>query len=383
MKKIFIIAGEPSGDLLGARLIAALRAQMGPDLQVSGIGGERMTGQGLQSLFPMSELTLFGVAEVVPKIPLVLRRIRETVAAIRAAKPDLVITIDSPDFCFRVTRRLAGAGLRCVHYVAPTVWAWRPGRAKAIQPLYQHLLALFPFEPPYFERVGLPCTFVGHPLVEAGIETASGQRFRQAHRLAESEELLVVLPGSRSSELARLLPVFSAVVAQLAQQRPGLRIVVPTLPHLLERLQQATASWLVPPIFVTNDTDKYDALKAGTVGLAASGTVALELALAGLPSVIAYKIHPLTYYLYRRFIRVRYVNLVNIMAGQLVVPEYLQNDCTADRITDGVSSLLNSQERREQQKSYLERVSQQLRPNSDQTPSQAAAQCITKLLETI
>jgi lipid-A-disaccharide synthase len=379
--KVFFIAGEPSGDLLGGRLIAALKQQAGQSLTLCGVGGPRMCEQGLQSLFPMSDLTLFGLAELLPKIPLILRRLRETEAAIRAAQPDLVVTIDAPDFCFRIAKKFKGSGIKFVHYVAPTVWAWRPGRAKKIQPWYQHLLALFPFEPPYFERVGLPCTFVGHPLVEAGIEAAQARRFRQTYNVHDSQDILVVLPGSRRSELASLLPVFRDVVANLLKANPALRVVIPTLPHLIERLKQETVSWPGVPIFTTADSDKYDAFKAGKVALAASGTIALELALAGLPAVIAYKVHPLTYALYHRLITVKYANLVNIMADKLIVPEFLQTNCTAGRLAQGLTDLLSQPALLAQQREALARVSAQLKPTDSSLPSARAAQCLLGLIK--
>lgn len=377
--KIFFIVGEPSGDLLGGRLIAALKQQAGEGLRLSGVGGPRMVEQGFSSLFPMSDLTLFGLAELLPKIPLILRRLRETEAAIHAEKPDLVVTIDAPDFCFRIAKKFVGSGIRFVHYVAPTVWAWRPDRAKKIQPWYKHLLALFPFEPPYFERVGLPCSFVGHPLVEAGIDAASAERFRQTYQVSDAQELLIVLPGSRRSELASLLPIFAEVVGNILKNQPNMRVVIPTLPHLVERLRAETKNWSHKPIFTTSDSDKYDAFKAGKVAVAASGTIALELALAGLPAVIAYKVHPLTYALYHRLITVKYVNLVNILANRLIVPEYLQANCTAQQISEGVLTMLNKPELLTQQQAELAQVCAQLTPADGLRPSQKAASCLLAL----
>lgn len=376
--KIFVIAGEPSGDLLGARLMAALKAK-DSTIEFCGVGGTRMTEQGLASLFPMSDLTLFGLAELLPKIPLILRRMRETVDAIRQCKPDIVITVDAPDFCFRIAKRMTGSGIPFVHYVAPTVWAWRAGRAKKIQPLFKHLLTLFPFEPPYFEKVGLPASFVGHPLVEAGIERASGERLRRKYDIPDDASVLVVLPGSRRSELKPLLEDFGNVIRLIGPQHPGLRVVVPAVPHLAETIRTATASWTCPPLIVTSDEDKYDAFKAATAALAASGTVALELGLAATPAVIAYRIHPLTAALYRRFIKVKFANLVNIMADRMVVPEFLQEDCTPEKIAPAISQLLANEAARKAQLETLNRVRAWLSPEGDLTPSQKAAQVITEL----
>ncbi len=375
--RIFLIAGEPSGDLLGARLMQALKQADGT-LVLAGVGGPRMVAEGLSSLFPMSDLTLFGVAELIPKIPLVLKRIRQTARAIAREKPDVVVTIDAPDFSFRVAKKLAGSGIPFVHYVAPTVWAWRAGRAKKIQPWFRHLLTLFPFEPPYFERVGLPATCVGHPLVEAGIERASGERFRQAYGIEPDRPVLVVLPGSRRSELRFLLADFEATLQRLMGTHPDLKVVIPTVPHLFEAVKTATARWPGAPLLVSGDADKYDAFAAATAALAASGTVALELALAGTPAVIAYRIHSVTAALYRRFIRTPYANLVNIMAGRLVVPEFIQENCTPDHLATALQQLLTSPEARAAQRATLAQVRGWLSPPADiaTTPSRKAAQVV-------
>ncbi len=378
---IFLVAGEPSGDLLGARLMQALKTRRS-DIVFSGVGGSRMEAEGLVSLFPMSDLTLFGVAELLPKIPNLLRRIAQTAEAIRQQNPDVVVTIDAPDFCFRVAKHLQGSGIRFVHYVAPTVWAWRPGRAKKIQPLFKHLLALFPFEPPYFERAGLPCTFVGHPLLEAGIERSSAERFRAKYDIAADHPILVILPGSRRSELKQLLPEFSGVVRELATKHPALKIIVPTLPHYVERMAQEVKNWGGADVLViTGDEDKYDAFTAARCALAASGTVALELGLAATPAVIAYKIHPLTAALYRRFIKTPLANLVNIMAGRMVVPEYLQENCTRKNLQSAVETLLTSDQACAKQISVLNEVRSWLAVGNGNAPSQEAAQMVLKVAE--
>ena len=378
--KVFLIAGEPSGDLLGARLMNGIRhCVAAPDEELSfiGVGGERMEKAGLQSLFPMSDLTLFGVAELLPKIPLVLRRIKETARAIRREKPDVVVTIDAPDFCFRVAKRLVGSGIPFVHYVAPTVWAWRPGRAKKIQAFYQHLLTLFPFEPPYFERVGLDSSFVGHPLIEAGIHQASAERFRAKYHLESDRPILVVLPGSRRSEHKYLIDIFGKTIDRLLEAHPEFKIVVPTVPHLydLVRKEMEKAKWKGDPLVFTDDADKYDAFKAAHVALAASGTVALELGLAGTPSVIAYKIHPVTAALYRRFIHTKFANLVNIMHDKMLVPEFIQENCTPEHILSGLMPLIDDPATRGKQKAGLDAVWEWLSPEGG-CPAQKAAQVV-------
>lgn len=379
---IFLIAGEPSGDVLGARLMAALKDATGGQVRFAGVGGERMMAEGLDSLFPMEELTLFGLAELLPKLPGLIRRIGQTAGAILEMMPDAVVSIDAPDFCFRVLKKVrrGNPSIRLIHYVAPTVWAWRPGRAKKISAFLDHLLVLLPFEPPYFEAVGLPATFVGHPIVEAGVERGDGPAFRARHGIADDTPLLCVLPGSRRSEVKVLLPDFAATLSILKDRHPGLRVVMPTLGKVAATVGAAAAAWPVPALVVQGDRDKYDAMAASDAGLAASGTVALELALAHLPSVIAYRIHPLTYRLYRRLIRVKYANLVNIMLDRMLVPERLQGDCTPAQLADAVSTLLTDVDARREQVEGVAQVARWLGQGGDQTPSQRAAGAVLRVV---
>lgn len=338
---IFLIAGEPSGDQLGGRLMAAIKDRR--RVRFAGIGGPWMEREGLVGLFPMDELSVMGLAEVLPHLPRLLRRIRQTVAEVRALRPSVLVTIDSPGFNFRVARRLKGRGIPLVHYVAPSVWAWRPGRARKVAAFLDHLLALLPFEPPYFEAQGLPCTFVGHPVVETGSDRGDGVAFRRRHGIAEGATLICVLPGSRSGEVARLLPVFGDTLALLERSRPGLRAVVPTVEAVAGEVAAAATRWPVPALVVGGENEKFDAFAASDAALAASGTVALELAMAGTPAVIAYRVNRLTAWLARRLIRIRLVNLVNIILEREAVPEFLQEDCRSDRLAAAVEGLLGEQ----------------------------------------
>ena len=344
---LFLIAGEPSGDVLGARLIAALKAQAGDrPLRFVGVGGPRMVAEGLETLFPMSDLALMGVFELLPKLPRLIGRLNQTVRAIRDIHPDAVITVDAPGFSFRVGKRLRASRhpvreVPLIHYVAPTVWAWRPERAKKIAAFLDHLLVILPFEPPWFEREGLACTFVGHSIIESGADTGDGDAFRARHRLGPEDRLIAVLPGSRTTELARLLPDFRATLERLAPTHPGLVAAVPAVPHLAERVRTAVKDWPVRTIVIEGDAEKYGAFAAAEAALAASGTVALELALARLPAVIAYRLHPLTVALYRRLIKTKYANLVNIMHDRMVVPELLQENCTPDKLAAALAILLD------------------------------------------
>ena len=308
---IFIVAGEPSGDALGGSLIAALRERTGGNLRVAGVGGERMREHGLDSLVPLDDLAVVGVAEVLPRAPLILRRVRETVAAVRALQPDTVVTIDSSGFSWRIAQRLRrqGESLPLIHYVAPMVWAWRAGRARRMARWYDHLIALLPFEPPYFERVGLSCAYVGHPVVESGADRGDGLRFRTAHQLGADELLISVLPGSRGGEVRRLLPIFGASLRRLQELIGAFRVAVPTVATVEETVADAVRAWPGAPIVVRQPQDKYDAFAASRVALAASGSVALELAMARLPMVVGYRLSPLTEAMVDRVVKVRQVNL--------------------------------------------------------------------------
>lgn len=342
---IYVIAGEPSGDLLGARLIAAIK-QRRPDAIFKGVGGERMLAAGLGTLFPQKDLAVFGLWEILPKIHLILRRLRETVTAVKADMPDAVVTIDSPDFCFRVARRLRKTGIPLIHYVAPSVWAWRPGRAKKVARFLTHLLALFDFEPPYFTCEKLPCTFVGHPVTENGVEQGDASRFRQRYAIDDQSTVLTVLPGSRLGEVKRMLPLYKDVVGDVIQKHPHVVLVVPTVATVSDVVKEAVAAWPFKCIVVESDADKYDALAASRAALCASGTVNLEVALAHVPMVVTYKISAVTAFLYRAFIRIRLFSPVNIVLQSAVVPECVQENCTRGNITANLLPLIGDSPQR-------------------------------------
>ena len=338
---VFFVTGEPSGDVLGGRLIAALRRRTGGNLRVAGIGGERMREEGLESLIPLTDLAVAGVAEVLPRAPLILRRVRETVAAICDVRPDAVVTIDSSGFSWRVAHRLRRRGetLPLIHYVAPMVWAWRAGRARRMARWYDHLMTLLPFEPPYFKRVGLACSYVGHPVLESGADRGDPVRFRSIHGLDDDAVLITVLPGSRQSEVTRLLPIFGAALEQLGRLIGPFRVVVPTVGTVAAAVARTVGSWPGTPIIVQRPEAKYDAFAASAVALAASGSVALELALAGLPMVIGYRLHPLTEAFLDRVLKVRQVNLVNLLLDRPLVTELLGPNCTPERLAVAVAEL--------------------------------------------
>lgn len=378
---VFVVAGEPSGDAIGARLMAALKEEAGGAIRFAGIGGARMEAEGLKSLFPMSDLTLFGLAEVLPKIRMVKARIAETVGAIRTMRPDAVVTIDSPGFSFRVQKQLAAGSTKRIHYVAPTVWAWRPGRARKIARFLDRLLVLLPFEPPYFDAVGLPCDFVGHPVLEEGADRGAGAGFRARQGVPGDAPILVVLPGSRRSEVRTLLPVFADVLARLKPRFPNLRAVVPTVGTVAGEVRDAAASWPVPTIVVEGVAEKYGAFAAGTAAMAASGTVSLELGIARLPSVIAYRVHPLSAAVARRLVKVRYVTLTNIILGREAVPEFIQDRCRADLIADSVGALLSDPDLRANQMREVSLALAQLGGDNPPPPSRRAAKAVLAAIE--
>ncbi|TPE53935.1 lipid-A-disaccharide synthase [Amaricoccus solimangrovi] len=347
-----MIAGEPSGDLLGAALLRGLRELGRAPSRLKGIGGPAMAAEGLVSLFPMSDLSVMGVAEVLPRLPGLLAHIRETAEAVIAFRPDALVTIDSPDFALRVARKAKAAlpDLKVIHYVAPSVWAWRPGRAAKMARSVDHVLALLPFEPPYMEAAGMSCDFVGHPVAAQPVASAAEQAaFRAGLGIGPEQPLLLLLPGSRRGEVTRLAPVFAEVGRRLRAEDPDLALVVPSLPSvadLVGALMPADAAgW--PRIIGTEPLPRAEAearqraaFASADAALAASGTVSLELAAAGTPMVIAYAMNPLSAWLARRLVRVSSATLVNIVTESRAIPEFLFEDCTAERITPAVAALL-------------------------------------------
>lgn len=375
---IFVIAGEPSGDLLGARLMAALARQASGPIRFCGIGGPRMEAEGLNSLFPMADLAVMGFAEVLPRAIGLLRRMANAARSIREIKPDVVVTIDAPSFCFGVLRRIQQVPVKKIHYVAPTVWAWRPGRARKIAPLLDHLMVLLPFEPPYFEKVGLPTSFVGHPILESTVEAADGKRFRLAHGIPDDALLLCVLLGSRRNEVKNHVAEFSDAVHRLYAAFPSLHVVVPTVSTVIDEVRAKVSEWPVPVTIVDSDRDKYDAMAASNAALAVSGTVSLEIALSALPAVIAYRVHPVSAFIARRLMTVRYANLVNWLLDRKAVPEFIQEECRGGLLAEAVSQLLTDSTAAEDQRKAVRTATAMLAPKQGK-PSDAAAEVVLRL----
>ncbi len=377
MPLIYLVAGEASGDVLGSRLMAALKAAR-PGVTFAGVAGPRMQAEGMSSLFPMSDLAVMGLMEILPRLRTLRRRMLSVVADIAARRPDVVVTVDSPGFGLHVLRRVAPTGVKRVQYVAPQVWAWREHRIKWFPGLWDDLLCLLPFEQAYFARHGLAARFVGHPVLQSGADAGDAARFRQRHGIGDAP-VLVLMPGSRRSEAPRLLPVFARTLALLAREVPGIVPVIPVSHAVAEAVQRAAAGWPVPPLIVTELDDKHDAYAAAAAALTKSGTSTLELALAGVPMAVTYRVNPVSGFMARRMIRVPHVAMVNLLAGHAAVPELLQERCTPAVLCETVLSLLRDPAVAEQQRAAFRTVVASLRPAQGE-PAEMAAAAVLDLL---
>lgn len=379
--RFFIVTGEPSGDFLASKLMAALSRVTQGEAQFQGVGGENMAAQGLDSLFPIADLSVMGLVEVLPRLPLILKRLDQTLAAIERFRPHAVITVDSWGFTGRLARALKrqGSTIPRIHYVAPMVWAWKEGRSKSVARLVHRLLTLFPNEPPYFQKHGLDTLCVGHPVIESGADGGDADAFRLRHGLSADTPLLAVLPGSRPGEIKRLLPAFEQAVARIAATHPGLVALLPTVDTVASSVTRAVADWPVPTLVLRGQNEKYDAFAAARAAMAASGTVALELAMARLPHVVAYKMNPVTVAMARRLFKIPYINLSNLLLERMAVPELVQEDCTPERLVDEVLSLMDEGDRRRQQIDDLDEAMRRL-GQGGASPSQRAAQAVLEMV---
>lgn len=340
--KVFLVAGEASGDKLGAALMAGLRGFV-PEVTVSGVGGPLMEAQGLTSQFPMEELSVMGLAEVLPKYRALKRRVSEVAQAVIEQKPDVLVTIDSPDFCLRVAKivKAARPDQATVHYVAPSVWAWRPGRAKRMARVIDHVLALLPFEPPYMRAAGMSCDFVGHPVVaEPRADAAAAAAYRARLGIAVDVPLVLCLPGSRRGEVSKLLPKFAETLEIVRKAVPGLCVVVPTVRGVADVVKQAVSDWPVPAVIAETADDRLAAFAAADVALAASGTVSLELAANRVPMVIGYDANRLTWLIVWNMLRIDTVTLVNLVSETRAVPEFLGPNCLPEKMAGATVALL-------------------------------------------
>lgn len=377
--RLFLVAGEHSGDALGGKLIAALKQRYDGTLTLAGVGGEEMAHEGFASLFPIEDVAVMGPMSILPRLPRIMRRVYQTVDAALAFKPDAVVIIDSPEFTHPIAKRIRkrAPDIPIIDYVSPSVWAWRPGRAKRMRRYVDHVLALLPFEPDAHARLGGPaCTYVGHPLIEKldAIEGADGAALSRRLGLAPEKPVLLVLPGSRTSEVTRLVDVFGDAVARVSSKQP-IEIVIPAVRHVRDLIVAKTASWAVRPHIVdAASADKYAAMRLARAALAASGTVTLELALAQTPSVVAYRVDKLIANL-RFLLKVPSVVLANLVLGKNVYPEYLQEACTAEALSAAILPLLGDTPERRAQLEALAGTPGKLRLASS-SPSIAAADTV-------
>jgi lipid-A-disaccharide synthase len=377
---IFVVSGEASGDNLAGSLMQALKAKTGGRVRFAGVGGPQSERQGLQSLFPMRELSLMGLAEVLPHLPRLIKRLNQTVAAARQLEPDAIVTVDSPGFCLRLAHHLRGSGIPIIHYVAPQLWAWRPGRARKLSKRLDHIMALLPFEVSFFAKYGIPCTYVGHPAIESGVERGDGEGFRARHGLPQDVTLLCVVPGSRAGEVRRMLPVFGQALLLLKKSHPDLRAVIPVVPSTADVVKSMTQHWLLDVIFA-DIAERHDAFAACNAAMAKSGTVTLELALAGVPMVVAYRVSATTAFIVRRMgVSVEHASLANLLAGRQVVPEFLQEECTAAGLAAAVDELLSSREAREAQAQGFRDVARVLGERTP-PPSERAAKVVLDIVQ--
>ena len=375
-RRIFLIATEESGDRLGANLMKVLRQRLGDGVRFEGVGGRAMAREGLDTLFPIEELSIIGLAAVVRDLPKILGLIKETAIAVTEAAPDVLVIIDSPDFTHRVARRVRAKdpSIPIVDYVSPSVWAWRPGRARAMLKYVDHVLALLPFEPEAYQRLhGPPCTYVGHPLTE---QLASLRpNADEARRRAESPPVLLVLPGSRRSEIRHHMAVFGQAVGMLQEQGVAFELMLPTMPHLQEAVVEAVKGWPIQPQVVIGEQDKRAAFRIAHAALAKSGTVTLELALAGVPMVTAYRVGAVEAFILRRAIRVSSVILANLVIGKDVIPEFLQEDCTPEKLAQALRDVLSDSPLRRQQLDAFATLDTVM-STGDQPPSVRAADIV-------
>jgi lipid-A-disaccharide synthase len=365
--KLFISAGEPSGDVLGASFLKQLKIDY-PSLEIYGIGGPAMENEGLHSLFPFHELSLMGIFEIIPHLWTIFKHIRQTANFIIDCQPDIILTIDSPGFHKRLLKKIKYLAIPAVHCVAPTVWAWRPKRAQHMAQWVDHLLTLFRFEPPYFEKVGIETTWVGHPMIENVFNINVHER--------DSKKLLI-LPGSRKREIETHLPIFLKSVADFQNHNSGWTIIIPTLPHLKELVSRILISHYKDDIqvVVLNDLkERLELFSTCSLAIATSGTVSLELGLCNVPHVVAYRISAITYWIVKNMITIPYASLVNILCGKRVLPECIQNECTSFNIHQALESLNETRDTID-----FNLLKDQILRSPHEMPSQAVSNVIRKI----
>lgn len=385
-RTFYFIAGETSGDGIGAGIVQELRNNYGDEVNIHGVGGPRMTQAGLSSLFDYSQLAIIGFTEILKHLFTVRARMRETVEDIVCKKPDMLITIDAPGFNKRVVQqvkqRMGTDAPFCVHVVAPTVWAYKPKRAKTFAKIFDHLLVILPFEPPYFIKEGLACDYIGHPSVwEWQHATVDMEGFKRQHKIEPSDTVVGVLLGSRMSELERHWPIFAATLGQLAGSIPNLKTMMPVPSHLREWVEEHIEQWPTPVILVDPMHEKYAAFKSMDVALSKSGTVSLELALAEVPQIVTYQVTALSAWIIRRMIRIPYYSLINILEDRFVFPEHVQEECHEDVLAPALHQLLSASGRKSQLEGTRVAIAKLATPHQ-QSPAKNAVDIFQQLLAT-
>ncbi|MEE8438380.1 MAG: lipid-A-disaccharide synthase [Micropepsaceae bacterium] len=380
---IMLVAGEPSGDQLGAQLMNGLKAvssEIGREISVVGIGGEAMTHAGLESIYPIDATSVMGLREVVPRIPEILRRVRRAIEFALKTRPDLVVLIDSPDFTHRIARGLKRAepSLRTANYPPPQVWASRAYRARKMARYMDAVLAILPFEAEFFERYGIETFFVGFPIIERKAFMTGGKEFRERHRIDANAKLLAVLPGSRRNEIRFILPPFKGAVQTLADEIPNIVTVIPTIGHIAEAVREGAENWPTPLHIVQGNDEKFAAFDAADAALAASGSVTSELALARTPMVVGYRTGWLTYALARPLMNVPFITLINLVLGRKAIPEFIQFDCTARKLADAIRPQLSNSEAKAAQIGAMEEALVALGEGGE-PPSLRAARAVLEM----
>lgn len=376
-RTIWLVAGEDSGDQLGAKLMRGLVELSERPIRFGGVGGEAMAEQGFRSLFPIDDVAVMGYLPVAARLRTLLRRIRETVRDVVAARPDVLVIIDSPGFTHAVAQRVRKRmpDLPIVDYVSPSVWAWRPWRAARMRPFIDHVLALLPFEPEAHRRLNGPaCSYVGHPLIERLDALRPGPA--EAKGRMDGPPVLAILPGSRRSEIERLMPVFGAALGRLTERFGPIEAVLPAVSRHRALIERLALAWDAPVTLVHGEAAKHATFRRARAALAASGTVTLELALAGVPMVVAYKVSRIEEAVARRLIQVPTIVLPNLILGQNAMPEFIQADCTAPRLAEALAPLLAGGPERDAQVAALARIDGLMRLPDDDPPSRSAARIV-------
>ena len=384
--KLFLVAGEHSGDALGAKLMAALNARAPGAITYAGIGAEGMAREGLNSLYPMSDVAVMGPLSILPRLPRLIARVYKTVDAALAFKPDAVVIIDAPEFTHPIAKRIRRRmpAVPIVDYVSPSVWAWRPGRARRMRDYADHVMALLPFEPAVHRRLGgPPCTYTGHPMIERlpWIEALDPAPLAARLALKPDELLLVVLPGSRVSEVGRLMKPFGDCIARLKAMGFEPRVVIPAMPHVRGQIEAASRDWAIVPTILDGEEDKFRAFKLARAALAASGTVTLELALAQVPMVVGYKVDPIAER-FKFLLNVPSIVLANLVAGENAFPEFVQDACNGEVLAAALGPLLSGTDTRVKQLRCLAGIPARMRLPTG-TPSEAAANIVMRFARQI